>query len=397
MTRHHQPLVFQLLGDIAGCGARHFDPGLAEDRARDHDEGDVHNGVDGIEEGVGKVQRWGHVVRDTGGSEELAGAFTGFPDANELHEQVIAEAAVEHLADYEDVGGQCRLQHDGHVGGVEEADGVGAAHAALTGGFYGDFHAEALQVDDGGEDGKGREEVHDVGEVLAVEGFAEGALFVGPGEEKMEESDDCAFEFGAAACVDGSRGERFPDDGFADVGRDKEGDAAAKAVAFLEKLIEEDDDEAGEDELHDEEEADSRAEIAGLAVETGEDEDASLAEGENDREELLRGLVELAVGLEVEVDIDEVGTGKKLGILSVPINISFLEALHHTWKTIPDEMIGVVPSSIRVPLLLAIIILSQYSGSEVSEETIPNSGIWLMTKKMSRVNYSPRQNLLLHL
>lgn len=38
----------------------------------------------------------------------------------------------------------------------------------------------------------------------------------------------------------------------------------------------------------------------------------------------------------------------------------------HTWKTMPEEMIGVIPNSIRVPLLLAIIILSQYSGSEVS-------------------------------
>ena len=58
----------------------------------------------------------------------------------------------------------------------------------------------------------------------------------------------------------------------------------------------------------------------------------------------------------------------------------------HTWKTIPDEMMGVVPNSIKVPLLLAIIILSQYNGSDVSEETMPNNGIWLITKKMRRVN-----------
>jgi hypothetical protein len=66
-----------------------------------------------------------------------------------------------------------------------------------------------------------------------------------------------------------------------------------------------------------------------------------------------------------------------------------MDISQHTWKTIPDEMMGVVPSSIRVPLLLAIIILSQYSGSEVSEETMPNSGIWLITKKISRVNCVP--------
>jgi hypothetical protein len=46
-------------------------------------------------------------------------------------------------------------------------------------------------------------------------------------------------------------------------------------------------------------------------------------------------------------------------------------ALRHTWKTMPDDMMGVVPNSIKVPLLLANIILSQYKGSELSEETMP--------------------------
>ena len=48
---------------------------------------------------------------------------------------------------------------------------------------------------------------------------------------------------------------------------------------------------------------------------------------------------------------------------------------------------GVMPSSISVPLLLASIIRSQYSGSDVSEETIPYKGIWLITKNIMSVNY----------
>jgi hypothetical protein len=52
----------------------------------------------------------------------------------------------------------------------------------------------------------------------------------------------------------------------------------------------------------------------------------------------------------------------------------------------PEEMIGVIPNSIRVPRLLASIIRSQYRGSEVSEETMPYKGIWLMTRKIIRVN-----------
>lgn len=37
----------------------------------------------------------------------------------------------------------------------------------------------------------------------------------------------------------------------------------------------------------------------------------------------------------------------------------------------PEDIIGVIPSSIRVPRLLASIILNQYRGSEVSEDTMP--------------------------
>lgn len=41
----------------------------------------------------------------------------------------------------------------------------------------------------------------------------------------------------------------------------------------------------------------------------------------------------------------------------------------------PEEMIGVIPSSINVPLLLANIMRSQYRGSDESDETMPYRGI----------------------
>ena len=66
-----------------------------------------------------------HVVSNARGSEELrSSALAGLPDTKKLDKKVVREARVEHLADQEDVGGQSRLEHDGHVGGVEKADGV---------------------------------------------------------------------------------------------------------------------------------------------------------------------------------------------------------------------------------------------------------------------------------
>ena len=99
-----------------------------------------------------EVQGRGHVVGDSGRGEQLGGAFAGFPYTEEFDEEVVREARVEHLADEEDVAGQCGLQHDRHVGGVEQADGVRASHPALAVRFDGDFDAEALEVDDRCED-----------------------------------------------------------------------------------------------------------------------------------------------------------------------------------------------------------------------------------------------------
>lgn len=49
-----------------------------------------------------------------------------------------------------------------------------------------------------------------------------------------------------------------------------------------------------------------------------------------------------------------------------------------------EVMIGETPNSIRVPLFEANMALNQYSGSEVSAETIPYSGIWPKTKKINK-------------
>lgn len=253
-----------------------------------------------------------HVVSDTGGSEELGGSLLGLPDTEETDEEVVAEAAVEHLADQEDVGRQSGLQHDGHVGGVEQADGIGAADTTLARRLDRDLDTEALEVDDSAEHDDGRDQVHDVGQILAVEGLLERNRLVGPGEEQVDESNDGTLELGATAGVDGRGRESLPHDRLADVGGDEERDTAAEAVALLEQLVEEDDDEAGDHELDDQENADTGAEVRRLAVETGDDIDDGLAEGQEDGEELLRGLVQLAVRFEVEVDVDEVGAREEL-------------------------------------------------------------------------------------
>ena len=75
-----------------------------------------------------------------------------------------------------------------------------------------DLETEDLEVDDSTKGDGGSDEVHDVRKTVAPECLAKSSSFVVPRKEEMEESDDGTFEFGSTAGVDGSWGERLPDD-----------------------------------------------------------------------------------------------------------------------------------------------------------------------------------------
>jgi hypothetical protein len=365
VTSHDETLVLELLRDITRSRARNLNPSLGEEGAGNEHEGDVNSCVDGVKERLLEVQRRGHVVGDTRSGVELGRTLTRFPNTEKLDKDVVREAGVQHLADEENVGAQSRLEHNGHVGSVEQTDGVRATHSTLARGLDRDLNAEALEVDNSGEDHKGGEQVHDVGQVLAVESLAQSTLLVGPGEEEVEESNDGTLEFRTTTSVDGGGGEGLPHNGLADVCRDEERDTASKTVALLEQLVEENDDQTSNNQLDNQQNTDTSTKVTWLPVEASQDVHTGLSEREDDSEELLSGLVELSVGLEVKVDVNEMGTSEELreeqmsqysfdieGILVIQ-----LEPL--TWKTMPEEIMGVIPNSMRVPRLLASIIRSQ--------------------------------------
>ncbi len=191
---------------------------------------------------------------------------TYLPNSQKSDEEVAREAGSEHLGDNEDVGCQRRLQHDGHVRGVEELDGVGTTLSAEPVALDRNFNPESLEVDNSSENDDGCNEVHDIGEAVAPESFPERTALVVPGEKQMEQRDNGTLEFWATTSVDRGGGEGFPDDGFTDVGGDEKGDTRAKAIAFLQELVEEDNNECGDDKLDDEKKTDARAQVAWLTV-----------------------------------------------------------------------------------------------------------------------------------
>lgn len=135
-----------------------------------------------------------------------------------------------------------------------------------------------LEVYDHCEHEDGGNEVHEVGQVLSVECFSQGTHLVRAGGQQMKESNDCSLKLSTwrnhrnhnvnrctvnialfwnesddseltSASVDGSGAEGFPDDGFADVGGDEERDTRAQAVALLEQLVQQQDNQTCNEEL----------------------------------------------------------------------------------------------------------------------------------------------------
>lgn len=98
----------------------------------------------------------------------------------------------------------------------------------------------------------------------------------------MEQSDDSTLKFRSTASVNGGGGERLPDDALANVGGDKERDTRSQPVALLEELIKKNNNETGDNQLEDEEKADTGTKVAGLSIETGQNVYSSLSERKDD-------------------------------------------------------------------------------------------------------------------
>lgn len=146
VTGHNQALLFQLLSHIARAGSRNLDPSLAESGTCDEHVDGEYGSVDGVQKGIGDVERWAHVVDQSAGWKNLRSTLASLPHSEHLDQKVVGKLVVQHLGNEEDIGGQGGLEHDGHVRGVEEADGVGAAHTTLARGLDGDLHTEACAL-----------------------------------------------------------------------------------------------------------------------------------------------------------------------------------------------------------------------------------------------------------
>lgn len=120
-----------------------------------------------------------------------------------------------------------------------------------------------------------------MGQVLAVESLARSSDLVLAGCEQVGQCNHCTFKLGTTTSVDRRRTERFPDDRLADVCRNEERDTRAQAVTLLEELVREEDDQTRDEQLDDNEQADSFAYLARVTVHASHYVDDGLADSDH--------------------------------------------------------------------------------------------------------------------
>lgn len=205
----------------------------------------------------------------------------------------------------------------------------------MTAGLDWNLDTESLEVDNRRKDDNSSDQVHDVGEILPVESLLQSTGLVGPGQKEMEERNNGTLELWTTSSVDGSWAECPPDDVLANIGGNEERDTRAQSVTLLKQLIEKDHNKTSNDKLEDEQQAHTSTKVRGLSIKSSQNVNGGLSERENDRKDwvqlsafnhkkfkfssiphtLLSSLVKFTVRLEIEVDINKVGTSKKLHMI----------------------------------------------------------------------------------
>ena len=104
----------------------------------------------------------------------------------------------------------------------------------------------------------------------------------------MEQGHNCTFILSAGFGSGGDGAECFPNNGFADVGCDKEGDSWADTISLFEHLVEHHDDDSSEGELENDEDGIACSDLLDVTVHSGPNIGEGLAHA-NDNTQDYRG------------------------------------------------------------------------------------------------------------
>ena len=313
VSLHDHLVVTELLGNIASGRSRNLDPGLTEKSAGSQDEGQVEDGVERIVNNLRKGGRRRNVVSDSSNRDLLShGSFDILPLSEKADQDIGRSTVVQKLGDEVQVRHKGSLKDDRHVRSVEKLDGVVSLLSTVLLVLDRKIDTPSLEVDDNDEDQDSRQKVGQVRKILTVESLLEGLDLVGTSDEKVEKSNDSSFELGTSTSVDGGRTEGLPDDGFADVGGDEDGDTRSKTVSLLQEFVESKNNQSGAEKLEDDQNGITGTDGSKISVHSTGNVSNGFTKSDKKTEKLLGTREQGTIFLDVVVDLDNSGTSQKL-------------------------------------------------------------------------------------
>jgi hypothetical protein len=260
-----------------------------------------------------KRGRRGNVIGNSSNRDLLTRSTLHFlPLSKKTNQNIGRSSVVQELGDKVQVGHQCGLKNDRHVGGVEELDGIVSLLSSVLLVLDGKIHTPSLEVDDYNKDKDGGQKVGQVGKVLTIESFLESANLVGSGNEKMEQGNDGSLKLGTTSSVQSGRTERLPDNGFANVGSNKERDTRSETISLLEEFVKGKDNETGAKELSNDQNGVTSSNGSEISVHSTDNISNGFTGSDQNTKQLLSTREESSVFLDIVINFDDTGASKKL-------------------------------------------------------------------------------------
>jgi hypothetical protein len=161
--------------------------------------------VEGVSLNFEQASGRADVVSQTADGSSVAVNIGVSPLSEESNEVVSLVLSVEHSREEVEVGNESTLENNWDVGSVEELDRVRYLVASDLSVTESKFNTESLEINDNEEHDNSGQKTADIGGVFSVESMLDSHHLVGLGQERMEESNNCAFKFCVLVSFDGDR------------------------------------------------------------------------------------------------------------------------------------------------------------------------------------------------
>lgn len=180
--------------------------------------------MNGVSEGAEESLRRSDVVDESSDGHDLSLIACFLPLSEDGGNEGALEVAVEHLTKEVYVGDEGTHENDGHVGGIEQTDGIRGVRSGFVIRQL-EGHFEALEVNDHKEDKHSTKDIAQVRQTFSKESIIEGTQLVFSEEDAVEQFDEGAFvlfDFCVSSFVfEGEGREAIPDDCFSHVDCDE--------------------------------------------------------------------------------------------------------------------------------------------------------------------------------